>query len=107
MEGTEAALLNRTCAGARGAFLTHCLDLHPANQSHTIAIPLVDLDTGQHVSQLIVDLCTANVRRSINTPLIPYEDPSPSVTPNVSAQMQAPPGWGTPWPHGLLWEKDL
>ena len=108
IEGTAAALSNLTCVGEKGALLTHCLDLHPENPSLTIAIPLVDPVTGQHVSQLIVDLCTANVRRSIDTPLIPYENPSPSVPQNIVEQMQTPPlGWGSPWTHGLLWENDL
>jgi hypothetical protein len=95
--------LTLTSIGEPGALVAHHLDQHPENQSLTITIPLVEPDTGQHISELIIDLCTANVSRLANTPSFPYDDTESTREPDRKADvvelsaLNNADCWGTPW----------
>ena len=105
IEGTESALLNLTTLGEPGSLQMYCRDYHPEYPSQTIAIALVDPNTGQRVSERVIELCTANVSRPTNTPLFPYIDPESMKVRNSTVDaFTAKPlhftyddDWGTPW----------
>ena len=99
LEGTESALLKLTIRGQPGGLQMHCNDHHPENPSQAISLPVVDPNTGRHVSQMIIDLCSANVRRPKNTPSFPYIDPESLITKPTPIHLTTNADWGTPWVH--------